>query len=301
MKVLIVVVLLTLAGLFVYNEFIANDEVFEIQPSSNVIKAEDKKVSDIESSTGINNKPLGFVEEDLEKTSENFTSESKKIDDDFSASIKNIKITSPGNEELIELFSSKKNAKKFLENFIFNSEGFPREANELAVNCFHQLKRKSYEDDNLPTHVQNYLEVLTDNCELLIGEKDIFFTLEKMAIRGDVNERLHYLSSLKSAINRYAVNPKVDPIGYMDRRDQGFNWLHSLASKGVGAAAAILSNNYFSGEVIEKDWALSYYYGDKALRSGNTSFPISQLQYIKVRLNEKELKKLDRISKGRLP
>ena len=205
--------------------------------------------------------------------------------------------------DLAKEFSSQEEINDYLEKFISDVENYPREASEIAALCsnINNAMRIAKERNDPP--LLTYYSTLKDKCHLIWGENDVFFILEEMAKKGNTIERLFYMNSLNQAINRKTIKPLVDPIAYMERRDMGVSWLHQLAAKGIIGAAEQLSIMYRSNHNLKSDYVLSYFYAAQVYRDsgGDTDFNARHLDALRERLTDAEIKRLERMSDGRLP
>lgn len=259
-----------------------------------------------EKSTDTNNELLNFatgvsnVDEKISVVEYDDTA--KIIDENYQQFIESAVDVNPHNEDFKDIFANEESAGKYFDQVINDIENHANEANLMANRCLSQSKTMRKRGDIIEDNHFIYASTLLDRCNLLLGDNDVFFAIERVAELGDSNYQLDFLMYLQDAIRRKAINPMVDPFKYMEKRDKGFMWLNQLARKGVGVAAAKLSEYYQYGVIIEKDWAAAYFYGDMALNSPiKTTISIYQLENIKNQLNEKELSRLNRISGGRLP
>jgi len=234
-----------------------------------------------------------------------YTDEALQIDNQYNEFIKNTFPISPFLDELHKEFANKDDVEDYLNEVFEDLQNRTMEAVEIASLCFAKnriLNRLKGKNDPDSLSINQYYSVMFDKCDSILGENDIFFTVEKMAQEGNINEQLNYLSNLNSAIVRKVIDPKASPLDYLQRRDQGFNWLHMLASKGVTTAYSLLARHYYFGINIEKDYALSYFYAAMANRYDlNSHYDEIYLSNARSNLSEEEYNRVNRMSNGEFP
>ncbi|WP_395373828.1 hypothetical protein [Marinicella sp. W31] len=233
---------------------------------------------------------------------EDYSDEARMIDKQYRNAIQDAFPIVP-TFDLAQEFSTQEEISDYLEKFISDVENYPREASEIAALCSNISNAIRVAQQRNDSSLLTYYNTLKDKCQLIRGENDVFFILEEMAKKGNSMERLFYIDSLNQAIHRKVIKPLVNPIGYMERRDMGVSWLHQLAAKGVIGAAEQLSVMYRSNYNLEANYVLSYFYAAQVYRDsrGDTDFNARHLDALRERLTDVEIKRLERMSDGRLP
>ncbi|WP_041064890.1 hypothetical protein [Thiolapillus brandeum] len=130
---------------------------------------------------------------------------------------------------------------------------------EAYVGCSHYNNSDANHKPSVCSNIDNIGKKNKDD------DTHPFFIIEKAALEGSIQAQYEYWRALKHALEEKIINPLLDRDRWSERRNNGLYWQVGFAENNVIEANITLALDYYSGQILEKDYSNTIYYATRAL------------------------------------